>query len=264
MIVMRFLEIVPPEPTKNEVESIFVANSSGEQVPIEQVFTPGTLHQNSRNRAMRSPVKKASKSKLVSKLSFHNYVSGKSGGVNRLDMTKEGLQFENGKIICSICNQVLSVAKFMYRHVQSPKHQQQKAKYLKSRQRNLSISECTPSNTIDNFRIDLLRHIALANITLSGFAMMKPFFQKHLKTELSTGDINDLARTHGKQALQKCFDDINSILSISFSQIGLIFDGTPTFADAEAIKVRVVTRDYEIIELLVRVSLYALKLNGES
>ena len=70
MIVMRFLEIVPPEPTKNEVESIFVANSSGEQVPIEQVFTPGTLHQNSRNRSVRSPIKRLAKVSWSQKYPF--------------------------------------------------------------------------------------------------------------------------------------------------------------------------------------------------
>ena len=47
----------------------------------------------------------------------------------------------------------------------------------------------------------------------------------------------------------------------SFSEFSITFDGTPAFAEAEAVIIRVVTKDYHILELLVKCNLFSKKLN---
>ena len=49
----------------------------------------------------------------------------------------------------------------------------------------------------------------------------------------------------------------------SYQEFSVSFDGTPTFAEAEAIIIRVVTRDYHIVELLVKCNLFKHKLNAK-
>ena len=47
----------------------------------------------------------------------------------------------------------------------------------------------------------------------------------------------------------------------SYPEFGIKFDGTPSFAKVEAIKIRFVDHNFEIMELLVKVSCFKNKLN---
>ena len=47
-----------------------------------------------------------------------------------------------------------------------------------------------------------------------------------------------------------------------YDESGVTFDGTPSFEEAEAIVVRAVTKDWEVIELLFRCGLYEHKLSS--
>ena len=51
----------------------------------------------------------------------------------------------------------------------------------------------------------------------------------------------------------------HSIIAIAYS---VTFDGTPAFAEAEAVIIRVVTMNFEILELLVKCNLFKQKLKG--
>ena len=58
--------------------------------------------------------------------------------------------------------------------------------------------------------------------------------------------------------------DIKDVLNKgSFREFSISFDGTPAFAEAEAIIIRVVTKDYHILELLVKCNLFKKKLDHE-
>ena len=49
-----------------------------------------------------------------------------------------------------------------------------------------------------------------------------------------------------------------------YPEFGITFDGTPSFVEAEAIKIRFVTHNFETIELLVKVSLFTFILNSDN
>ena len=48
-----------------------------------------------------------------------------------------------------------------------------------------------------------------------------------------------------------------------YDEFGVTFDITPSFEEAEAIVVRAVTKDWEVIELLVRCGMYEHKLSSD-
>ena len=76
--------------------------------------------------------------------------------------------------------------------------------------------------------------------------------------------MRDIPRNYAGVLHRKLKMEIKGVLNRSFCQFGLIFDGTPSFAEAEAIKIRVVTRKYEIMELLVKVACFKQKLNSDN
>ena len=55
---------------------------------------------------------------------------------------------------------------------------------------------------------------------------------------------------------------IRLILKESFPQFGLSIDGTLSFAEAECVIVRLVTRDYKIVELTVKLSFFKGKVTS--
>ena len=58
--------------------------------------------------------------------------------------------------------------------------------------------------------------------------------------------------------------DIQRVLHYcTYIEFSITFDGTPAFAEAEAIIIRVVTHDYKILELLVKCNLFKHKLKGD-
>ena len=64
--------------------------------------------------------------------------------------------------------------------------------------------------------------------------------------------------------LSQFIKEIRDLSLRSFPKYEIIFDGTISFTEVEAIKLRFVTYEYEIVEFLVRVTLFEKKLNGDN
>ena len=80
---------------------------------------------------------------------------------------------------------------------------------------------------------------------------------------ISVGHTTDLVRNYIGMIVATIKEDIRNLLSEGcHAEFSLTFDGTPAFAEAEAIIIRVVTKDYKILELLVKCNLFKMKLNG--
>ena len=82
----------------------------------------------------------------------------------------------------------------------------------------------------------------------------------------SLGSRTDIVTAFSKPILNSLIQRIRSILCGGgcFPEYSVIFDGTPSFAEAEAVVIRCVTKNWEVIELLVRCSLFKNKLNSET
>ena len=74
----------------------------------------------------------------------------------------------------------------------------------------------------------------------------------------------DLIRSYISMVMTTLVEDIRKVVNQgSFKEFSLTFDGTPAFAEAEAVIIRVVTRDYNIVELPVKCNLFKNKLNSK-
>ena len=55
---------------------------------------------------------------------------------------------------------------------------------------------------------------------------------------------------------KQLIDKLQHISTHCFQEFGIPYDGTPSFAEPKAVKIRFFTFEYDIIEILVRVALF--------
>ena len=91
---------------------------------------------------------------------------------------------------------------------------------------------------------------------------MKSWIQQTSLPGLHIGDATNLAREYAVSLRNELIDEMKQILIKSFPEYGISLDGTPSFAEAECIMLRFVTKSYNIVEIIVRFALYNQKLNA--
>ena len=74
------------------------------------------------------------------------------------------------------------------------------------------------------------------------------------------GNPTDLPNAFAKPVWDSLNERISSILCGGgcFNEFSVTFDGTPSFAEAEAIVIRCVTKTWKVIEILVKCSLFKI------
>ena len=93
---------------------------------------------------------------------------------------------------------------------------------------------------------------------------MAPWIEASSKSALSLGTIKELPRAHGETVIKQLIEEFQVLSSKCYPECGNIFDGTPMFSEAEAIKFTPVTYNFEIVEFLSRVALFEKKLNADN
>jgi hypothetical protein len=196
-------------------------------------------------------------------------------GANKLG---HGLSLlDGGCLHCSLCNTAINEKKKTSQHLASVKHhqkftvaQQKKAapKYqqtvprLQKQQEERGLSGQTISLECKRYRMEGLYRCYFANMSLGMLDRFKSFAEMSAAPGLTIGAALDLPRTVGRALIDEEMEKLRDIMTKCFPQFGTISDGTPVGVEAEAVKIRMVTRDFRIIELLVSVSLFKFKLNG--
>ena len=102
---------------------------------------------------------------------------------------------------------------------------------------------------MNEFQTDAVKALVEANIPVTAFGRLKGFIQKYCRPGLSLGNLTDLIYTYWKVVHTKHLDQLCYILSKSGVSFRIIMDGTPSFAEAECIMVRLVTKDIRILIL---------------
>jgi hypothetical protein len=141
---------------------------------------------------------------------------------------------------------------------------QQSVVALQKRQEELNLAGKTVSPECKTYRIEALRKCYQANMSIGMLEKFQGFVDQHSRPGLSIGCAKDLARTIGPVLLIDEMKRLRDIMQGCYPEFATISDGTPAGAEIEAVKVRMVQRqDYKIIEVLVKIKLYARKLKGE-
>ena len=187
-------------------------------------------------------------------------------GTEKRTIENESLCFiKDGRSQCQACVKPLN----NICHCGNPVHKKQLIEWKEKKEKQSRL-QCSPHDVPDieetstNFRIEALRAIASANIPLTALEDMRSFIEYFSKPGYRLGHVRDIPRNYAGILHRTLKMEIKHVLNRSFNQFGLIFDGTPSFAEAEAIKIRVVTKKYEIMELLVKVACFQKKLNSNN
>ena len=109
---------------------------------------------------------------------------------------------------------------------------------------------------IQAYRCEALRQVEKASVALSSFGDLSAWIDKNSQSNLSIDNALNLPRVYAETVLSQLIKEIRALSLQCFPEYGITFDGTPSFAEAEVIKLRFVTYEYEIVEVLVRVALF--------
>ena len=75
--------------------------------------------------------------------------------------------------------------------------------------------------------------------------------------------MRNLVKDYAQPTLSNLIDNFRSILRQSFPEFSLSLDGTPSFAEAECMLVRYVTKKFQILELVATVGLFKHSLTSK-
>lgn len=256
------------------VDNITAATGFHHGIKLNQ----GLLRKKMLSNEGRQTPKKGKKATFIQYSQFMKYLNGGPGKTGKAEsLDGHGFVWENGVILCMTCNgKNINEPRRMQRHILSTNHKnnidnlkESKVKttvtitQLKSvKGDNERQHSVTPE--IQAYRCEALRQVGKANISLSSFGNLSAWIDKNSQSNLSLGYATDLPRSYAETVLGQLIKEIRDLSLNCFPEYGIIFDGTPSFAEAEAIKLRFVTYEYEIVEVLVRVALFEKKLNGDN
>ena len=114
------------------------------------------------------------------------------------------------------------------------------------------------------YRYDALLAAAQANTPIKEIIDLgESWLEKY--TGLTLGNRGDLVNMCASAVLDTIIERLCYIIGsdASFDEYSITFDGTPSFAEAEAITIHFVTKEYHVVELLVKCSLFEKKLDSE-
>ena len=168
---------------------------------------------------------------------------------------------------CQACNKVVT-KKHLRTHALTASHKKSLEAFNSGQSRNVSLKiyihdhrarykmtgSTLPGDT-KLFRLKLVTMMAKANISTSAFVSIKEEIEGWAGHKAGARrQLNDYWPIHHRlwhDHLQKF------VTKEMFHQFGIIVDGTPSFAAAEAFKLRAVSLEWNIVEVLLRVTLLA-------
>jgi hypothetical protein len=188
-------------------------------------------------------------------------------------LSSKDFTWSGGAVYCSYCNNRIRNARHIIQHAKGKKHVKKKAKAMSGLDKRCitqsihAVTKACPNACSDDrekhYRMTALKTISIANISAGSLEDMRPFIEKNSKPGLLLGDTSNLVRDYAEPTLDTIVSDIRSLLDKSFPEFGLSLDGTPSFAEAECIIIRFVTKNFVIMELVVRVGLFHMHLKHE-
>ena len=127
-------------------------------------------------------------------------------GPDKRAILKESLTFiKPGNIQCMACSQVITCIRSLHRHCAASDHKKNITSWNASKKKQAFI-EAQPkhfehpdvSAHSNHFRVDALRSIATANITIAGLEEMRGFLEKYAKPGHTLGYVRDIPRYYAK------------------------------------------------------------------
>ena len=179
----------------------------------------------------------------------------------------QGLSWKYGQVFCTVCPQIIKQPRCMVEHCDTQKHIKnlKESKTIDGKslvhQTITKIDEkkkCgSISGKLKEYRCDSLLAAAQAYTPITEINDLgECFLEKY--TGHTLGNRGDLVNMCARPVLDTIIERLRFIISgdASFDEYSITFDGTPSFAEAEAITICFVTKEYHVVELLVKCSLF--------
>ena len=205
-------------------------------------------------------------------ITYADFKTQMNGGKQGKRESLHGHSFEwvDGCVKCTLCNIRFRQTRSMHKHIENKIHlkkiEQKKKGILTLQQRSLrhedsQLKGMTVPIEEKEYRCGSLIAAANGNAPLTCIKYFADWANPYAK--MTVCNEKDLLRSYVSMVLTTITDDIKNVIKKgSFIEYSVTFDGTPSFAEAEAVIIRVVTKDYHILELLVKCNLFKSKLNS--
>ena len=114
------------------------------------------------------------------------------------------------------------------------------------------------------YRMSLIKAVVKAIISLSSLDDLRDFLDMYSKPGLSVGERSALAKNYAAPVRDALIGELRQLVCLCYSDYSISLDGTPSFAEAECVILRMVTKDLKIVEVVARVALFQKKINSDA
>ena len=176
-------------------------------------------------------------------------------------------QWTNEKINCIVCSgKPISHYKHIEQHVETKIHERNKAKLelLGTASSQIKMQARLVHTVIRYdekvYRMETLKVKAKAQLSMNCLEEMRSWIDLYSKPGCSIGNPRDVVRNYAKPLRQVLMNEMKDIFFKCHPEYSISLDGTPSFAEAECIIIRIVTKHLQILELVVRIALFKEKI----
>ena len=212
-------------------------------------------------------------SNLCSLAQFQTQLNGGRHG-RKAKLHDQCLQWNNGIVNCLVCGVRIKKHYAMDEHCETDTHKKNLARKESGEKKRIQkvldkVDRSCKSTDIDDphmeFRTKALIAAARANISVSALVEICNGFVEEYSNR-TIGDPGDLLRVYAQPLLDTLLEEIRETIcgDACYDEFSICFDGTPSFAEAEAVAIRVVTKDHHIRQFVIRVGLYDKKLDANN
>ena len=274
---------------RNAIEPITIKDCHNKTVNLDDTFSKASIHKagkelSSNRSSYGYNITEEKKSRglsdkkspsLVTKKMFEKSMkeSWRHQGETGRDKLNQSLILENGCVFCSACTKPV-VFYGIPQHICGKKHKtklsiwnnkkiarQKTIINVNTTMKSKALIGQTLTEDIRAFRMDALHEVCKSNISVKSFGCMVPWIEQI--SSKSIGHICNLSDTYAPMLHHHLMEEIVILLEKCYPQFGTVNDGTPCFAKAEAVALRVVSIDtFEIHDMLVSFDLLEGKLGA--
>ena len=183
----------------------------------------------------------------------------------------ERLCIRGGKLFCNACHKLLSTKKsILQNHCKSKKHAQGKEKLVKSKKRDVTITEVLKADNascrlqtstlpleVRAFRVQVVEDFLKARVPLYKIDKLRNLLERGGNSLTDSSHLSQHIPLILKQETERLKEEIAT------RDLGLIFDGSTRLGEAIVIIVRFVSDNWSIVQCLIRLDICAKSVNAQ-
>ena len=145
-------------------------------------------------------------------------------------------------------------------HINTEKDKKEKIEVAKKNKNKQSMIDSAivsmhTSPEVTVYRMNCIKAIAKANVSINGLKEFNDWLDYYSKDDLSIGYTGELTRSYVKTVRNSLIEDLKTVTKHCFGEFSISLDAKPNYAEAECISLRIVSKNFDIIEVVARLAL---------